>query len=56
MYDVYQVKRLVCCFCHHQWHEEIELLGGSFVAVVACPHCCRIVDAIICEDKDRPDV
>lgn len=56
MFDVYQWKRVVCEFCHHESIQEIELGAGSFFAVVACPHCKRIVDAMILDDVRLPDV
>ena len=56
MFDIYQWKKVQCTYCQHVSVQEIELGAGSFFAVVACPHCMRIEDAMILDDVRLPDV
>lgn len=56
MFDELQWKKLECSYCHHVSVQQVRLGDGSFFAVVACPNCMRIEDAMILEDVRLPDV
>lgn len=56
MFDEVQWKKVECTYCHCVSVQQIKLGLGSFYAVVACPYCMRIEDAMILEDERLPDV